>query len=103
MSVVSRKNFDSPHTIQLDGGECYECAPGDTILRAALRAGLPFPYECNVGQCGSCRFQLIEGEVDNLWADRSEERRVGKSVDLGGRRIIKKKKKKNTHVSLAGT
>src|SRR5215510_12934066 len=25
---------------------------------------------------------------------RSEERRVGKSVDLGGRRIIKKKKKK---------
>src|SRR2546429_4217477 len=27
-------------------------------------------------------------------ACRSEERRVGKSVDLGGRRIIKKKKKK---------
>src|SRR2546425_5759840 len=26
---------------------------------------------------------------------RSEERRVGKSVDLGGRRIIKKKKKKD--------
>src|SRR2546422_9378971 len=29
-------------------------------------------------------------------ARRSEERRVGKSVDLGGRRIIKKKKKE-TH------
>src|SRR5215467_14838052 len=28
------------------------------------------------------------------WRTRSEERRVGKSVDLGGRRIIKKKKKK---------
>src|SRR2546429_9589604 len=27
-------------------------------------------------------------------AERSEERRVGKSVDLGGRRIIKKKKKR---------
>src|SRR5688572_33274939 len=27
---------------------------------------------------------------------RSEERRVGKSVDLGGRRIIKKKKKKKS-------
>src|SRR5256885_16507994 len=26
---------------------------------------------------------------------RSEERRVGKSVDLGGRRIIKKKKERN--------
>src|SRR5690348_18483260 len=30
--------------------------------------------------------------------DRSEERREGKSVDLGGRRIIKKKKKKKTIV-----
>src|SRR2546430_15465048 len=29
---------------------------------------------------------------------RSEERREGKSVDLGGRRIIKKKKKENTLV-----
>src|SRR2546426_9097033 len=28
--------------------------------------------------------------------ERSEERRVGKSVDLGGRRIIKKKKKKKS-------
>src|SRR2546430_17608610 len=30
---------------------------------------------------------------------RSEERRVGKSVDLGGRRIIKKKKKKEKGVN----
>ena len=34
-------------------------------------------------------------EVRNFgFSARSEERRVGKSVDLGGRRIIKKKKKK---------
>src|SRR2546426_9364217 len=34
--------------------------------------------------------------LDQAWQmpPRSEERRVGKSVDLGGRRIIKKKKKK---------
>src|SRR2546425_7845548 len=31
---------------------------------------------------------------DARMPSRSEERRVGKSVDLGGRRIIKKKKKK---------
>src|SRR5687768_18487276 len=31
---------------------------------------------------------------------RSEERRVGKSVDLGGRRIIKKKKRKRTSNAL---
>src|SRR2546426_12342039 len=42
---------------------------------------------------GSVSFR--PGDVDD-WTDatinRSEERRVGKSVDLGGRRIIKKKK-----------
>src|SRR3989442_8414482 len=32
--------------------------------------------------------------VASAWRTRSEERRVGKSVDLGGRRIIKKKKKR---------
>src|SRR2546425_11057677 len=32
--------------------------------------------------------------------ERSEERRVGKSVDLGGRRIIKKKKNKSKHEQL---
>src|SRR2546430_15122095 len=35
---------------------------------------------------------LLGQGIENVW--RSEERRVGKSVDLGGRRIIKKKKNK---------
>src|SRR6266542_6281013 len=37
----------------------------------------------------------MEGDIRPWHFDgvRSEERRVGKSVDLGGRRIIKKKKK----------
>ena len=32
--------------------------------------------------------------IQNIKGSRSEERRVGKGVDLGGRRIIKKKNKK---------
>ena len=39
----------------------------DSLLRAALRAGVPWPYECSVGGCGSCRFDLLEGEVEDLW------------------------------------
>ena len=50
-------------------GSDYDCAAHDTVLRAALRAGVGFPYECNVGSCGSCRFQVIEGEVENLWSE----------------------------------
>src|SRR2546429_7197666 len=41
------------------------------------------------------RGRQLEARVLGRGADqRSEERRVGKRVDLGGRRIIKKKKKR---------
>jgi toluene monooxygenase electron transfer component len=43
----------------------FECAAGDTVLRAALRAGLGFPYECNVGSCGNCLFEIAEGAVEH--------------------------------------
>ena len=47
----------------------WPCEDGDTILRSAIRAGLGFPYECNVGSCGNCRFDLMEGDVTHLRAD----------------------------------
>ncbi|MFC7049977.1 FAD-binding oxidoreductase [Emcibacter nanhaiensis] len=52
-----------------NSGTSFECGEEDTLLRAALRAGIAFPYECNVGQCGSCRFEVLEGEVRSLWAE----------------------------------
>jgi toluene monooxygenase electron transfer component len=33
----------------------FKCEEGDTFLRAALRAGLGLPYECNSGGGGSCK------------------------------------------------
>ena len=47
----------------------FECPEDDTILRAALRSGLGMAYECNVGSCGNCQFELIEGEVTSLYPD----------------------------------
>lgn len=41
----------------------------DSILRAGLGAGLGLSYECNSGGCGSCKFELIEGEVEELWPE----------------------------------
>ena len=72
--------------IQIDGSsKQFSCAPDDTILRAALRAGIGFPYECNVGSCGNCKFELLEGELQNTWEqapglsekDRSKNRWLG--------------------------
>lgn len=54
--------------IEVDNGPGFTVGPNDdTLLRAALRAGLAFPYECSVGGCGACRFELLEGVVHTLW------------------------------------
>lgn len=56
------------HRITVEGTDVsFLCQPDDTILRAALRAGIPFPYECNVGACGNCKFQLLDGQVEQAW------------------------------------
>jgi toluene monooxygenase electron transfer component len=66
--------------IRTKSGATFECADGDTILRAALRAGQGFPYECNVGSCGNCRFELLDGEVTHertdppAWGERDLKR-----------------------------
>lgn len=39
---------------------------GDTVLSALLRAGLPFPFSCQGGNCGTCKCQLVRGEVVEL-------------------------------------
>ena len=56
------------YSIDIDGANTpFPCAENDTVLRAGLRAGLGLPYECNVGSCGNCKFELLDGTVDNLW------------------------------------
>jgi toluene monooxygenase electron transfer component len=57
--------------IWIEGGgeQSFRCAADDTVLAGALRSGLGFPYECNSGGCGSCQFELVEGELRDLWPD----------------------------------
>ena len=50
-------------------GASFAQAEGDTVLRAALRAGVGLAHECNSGGCGACKFELVEGELDTLWPD----------------------------------
>ncbi|MBN9081526.1 MAG: oxidoreductase [Rhizobiales bacterium 62-17] len=62
----------------------YVCED-DTLARAALREGLGFPYECNVGSCGNCRFELQSGEVVHLRANPPglNERDIARNRYLG--------------------
>ena len=36
------------------------------LLTAALDAGIPFPHNCRVGGCASCKCRLVEGEVKEM-------------------------------------
>lgn len=38
----------------------------ETILQAALKAGLAYPYECQTGACSTCKTQLLEGDIKAL-------------------------------------
>lgn len=47
----------------------FSCAYGDTLLRAGLRAGIGLSYECNAGSCGTCKIDLLEGDLVDLYPD----------------------------------
>lgn len=71
--------------IQIENGPAFDMTAGDdSLLRGALRAGFDFPYECSVGGCGGCRFDLLDGVMATLWDEApglsERDRRRGKRL-----------------------
>jgi toluene monooxygenase electron transfer component len=56
-------------SIKVNNDASFPCAEDDTLLRAGLRAGFGLPYECNAGSCGTCKVELVAGEIDSLRPD----------------------------------
>jgi CDP-4-dehydro-6-deoxyglucose reductase, E3 len=58
--------------------------PGETILEAALREGIGFPYECRSGGCGQCKCTVLSGRIDQGPYQESvltaEERAAGRAL-----------------------
>ena len=67
-----------------DSHEHFAFAADDTIMRAALRAGIGMPYECNVGSCGTCKVELVSGEVESNWPEAP----ALTDRDCGRRRVL---------------
>lgn len=44
-------------------GQVLSVEQGETILDAALRAGLNLPHSCKGGHCSACRARILEGSV----------------------------------------
>ena len=51
-------------TVQPSGRQ-FTCDEGETILTAAIRAGVGLPYGCKNGACSSCKGKLLEGEISH--------------------------------------
>jgi CDP-4-dehydro-6-deoxyglucose reductase/ferredoxin-NAD(P)+ reductase (naphthalene dioxygenase ferredoxin-specific) len=37
---------------------------GQTILEAAIRAGIAYPHGCRSGNCGACKSRLLDGDIE---------------------------------------
>lgn len=44
-------------------GAKFEVPSGQTVLESALNHDVPFPHNCTVGTCGSCKCRLVTGKV----------------------------------------
>lgn len=64
--------------------EIIECGLDETLLSAALRAGIGLPYECCSGKCGTCRYELVAGDVRSQWPEApglgSRDRRLHREL-----------------------
>jgi ring-1,2-phenylacetyl-CoA epoxidase subunit PaaE len=75
---LHRESFTSPQRVTddtqeferqicvIDNGEGevrVVVEPGQTVLTAALNAGIDLPFSCTMGGCGACQVELLSGEV----------------------------------------
>lgn len=65
----------------VDAGMSLPVSEDETVLSAALSAGLPYPHSCQAGRCGACKSRLLAGQVELLphsrFALSAEERSQG--------------------------
>ncbi|MFC6673430.1 NADH:ubiquinone reductase (Na(+)-transporting) subunit F [Marinobacterium aestuariivivens] len=53
------------HSVQIKtAGTTVTVEQGDTVLDAAIAAGVAYPHSCRTGRCGACKSRLVEGEVE---------------------------------------
>ncbi|MBL8470488.1 MAG: 2Fe-2S iron-sulfur cluster binding domain-containing protein [Rhodocyclaceae bacterium] len=65
-------------------GQTITVEDGQTVLDAALRAGIYLPHACCHGLCATCKVQVVDGEVDHgeasTFALMDFEREEGKTL-----------------------
>ncbi len=60
------KNRKEDHKAEINSEHTLTIEYGDNLLNAALKADLPWPHDCRVGSCGTCKCRLIDGKIKPL-------------------------------------
>lgn len=69
--------------VLLDGEtHTLHCSGTETLLEAALKAGLNAPYSCQAGMCASCMCQVVEGSVHLRHNDVLDKKDLAKAWTL---------------------
>ncbi len=56
----------SAHVTLRPSGHDFFVDGNDTLLEAALRAGIPLNYGCSGGNCGLCKARVASGQIKNV-------------------------------------
>nr|AGU10788.1 Oxidoreductase NAD-binding domain [uncultured organism] len=67
-------------TVQPSGHQ-FSCEADETVLAAAMRAGVGLPYGCKNGACSSCRGKVVSGSVTHK---PHQERALSKEDEANG-------------------
>ena len=59
-----RRGRNEFHVMVHPDNRIVAAQPGETLLDAALRDGIAFPFDCRNGGCGVCKCTLLSGRVD---------------------------------------
>jgi ferredoxin-NAD(P)+ reductase (naphthalene dioxygenase ferredoxin-specific) len=80
--LVYGRSREMKRTVEvLDAGRTLPVSDDETVLAAALGAGIPYPHSCQAGRCGACKSRVLQGRVELLphsrFALSAEERNQG--------------------------
>ena len=71
-------------TVQPSGHQ-FSCEEDETILAAAMRAGVGLPYGCKNGACSSCKGKIVSGSVKHK---PHQERALSKDEEAAGYSLL---------------
>jgi CDP-4-dehydro-6-deoxyglucose reductase len=71
-------------TVQPSGHQ-FSCEEDETVLAAAMRAGVGLPYGCKNGACSSCKCKVVSGSVSHK---AHQERALTKDEEAAGYSLL---------------